>query len=276
MKKVILAFILIFSLSFLCGCGRKEEVKIDKNFIMLSIDQNVDGSAKQSVVFGVNSQFLRENSNNIQEELVFKQNLIKNVENLRNEFLFSFALVYMNNPIEEFKINKGVLLSQVGYSADGDYVGFEITFTSAGAWQYYHQSGDNSNGGGKNGNIFYSKHESVGDFPFLSVGEKYKNAYLSAGKNLSFVNKIQENYKPEYVYNYSTYYSKFHSNADCEFRGNDKKYHHVWIEKDLTQTKEIKLSIYNIYKGWWIFFTLLVSLGGMTISIIYIKFKKIS
>ena len=274
MKKLILAFILIFSLSFLCGCGQKTDLNIDKNFIMLSIEQNADGSSKQSVVFGVNSDFLRENLKNVQEELVFKQNLIKNVESLRYEFLFSFATVYINNPIEEYKINKGVLLSPVGYNADGDYVGFEITFTSAGAWQYYHQFGNNSASSGGKGNIFYSKKESVGSFPFVTVGEKYKNIYVSAAKELSFDSEISKSYMPDYVYNYSTYYSKFHSNADAEFRGNDNKYHHIWVENNLADCEQISLSVYVINKGWWILLTLLISLVGMIISIIYTKYKK--
>ena len=77
MKKLILAFILIFSLSFLCGCTQNKSIEIDKNFVMLSLEQKVDGSCKQSIVFGVNSSFIRENSKSLQEELSFKQNLIK-------------------------------------------------------------------------------------------------------------------------------------------------------------------------------------------------------
>ena len=66
---------------------------------MLSLEQNADGQTKQSIVFSVNSDFLRKNSKNVAEEVKFKQNLIKNVEELRNEFLkksmdrFSFNLM---------------------------------------------------------------------------------------------------------------------------------------------------------------------------------------
>lgn len=286
MKKIFLAFILIFSLSFLSGCGQTQSVKLDPNYIMLSISQNSNGSTNQAVVIGVNSDFLREHSKSVQEEMIFKQKLIKEVENIRNEFLFSFALTYMNNPKEEFKINQGVLLSQVGYNAEGDYIGFEITFTSSGAWQYYHQksesSDENSEKNNKKGNIFFSKQQSEGVFPFaavindeLKIGEKYKNCYLSASENLSFSEKIKENYKPDYVYNYSTIYPKFHSNADAQFKGSHNKYHHIWIEKDLNVCENIKLSVYVIYKGWWIFFALSVSLIGMTIAILIAKKSKI-
>ena len=279
MKKIFLTFILIFSLSFLGGCGKVNDVEIDKNYIMLSISQNANGTTNQSLAFGVNSDFLRQYSKSIQEEMIFKQNLIKEVETLRNEFLFSFALTYMNNPQEEYKINQGVLLSQVGYNADGDYIGFEITFTSSGAWQYYHPNkenpNENSQKNSKKGNIFYSKQQSEGIFPFsaqineeLKVGEKYKNCYLSALKNLSFADKVKENYHPDFVYNYASPYSKFHSNAQLTFKGTDNNYHHVWIEESLEDCQNIKLNVYLIYKGWWIFFTLLISLFVMTIAIV--------
>ena len=286
MKKFLLTFILIFSLSFLWGCSQPEEVKIDNHYIMLSLDFNANGRAKQSIVFGLSSDFLRENSKSLQEELLFKQNLIKNVETLRNEFLFSFALKYMSNPIDEYKINQGVLLSQVGYNEEGDYVGFEITFTSLGAWQYYHSNGSNneSENKTKGGNIFYLKQEAKGEFPFSTtinedqrVGEKYKDCFISAGQNLSFADKIQKTYNPQYVYNYSTYYSRLHTNADVQFKGNDKQFHHIWIEESLEDSEEIILSTFVVYKGWWILFTLIISLGCMFVSILYIKYyEKIS
>lgn len=284
MKKFALIFILIFSLSFLCGCNNQsQKAQISSNYIMLSISQNADGSSTQSVIFSVNSDFLRKNTNNLQEEFVFKQNLINQVENIRKEFLFSFALTYMANPNEEYKINKGVLLSQVGYNAENDYVGFEIIFTSLGAWQYYHTSSSESqtqkDKNANNGNIFYSKVKSSGIFPFssilndnLKVGERYKNCYINASKGLLFENAITKDYNPNYVYNYSTYYSRFHSNADMQFKGSDNKYHHVWIEDDLNESKEVILSVITIKKGWWIFFALLISLVGMTIVIIHVKF----
>lgn len=275
MKKLILAFILIFSLSFLCGCTQNKSIEIDKNFVMLSLEQKVDSSCKQSIVFGVNSPFIRENSKSLQEELSFKQNLIKNVDNLRNEFLFSFALIYMQNPIEEFKINQGVLLSQVGYNQEEDYIGFEITFTSSSSWQYYHQSNKDAEDSQKEkqGNIFYQKHQNNGEFPFQNVADKFKNIYISAGEGLSFAENLKNQYNPQYLYNYCTYYPKFHSNADVGFVDNNRIYHHLWIEKDMTNCKPITLTAYTIYKGWWILFTLIISLSIMTILIIYQKYK---
>ena len=154
MKKIFLVFTSICCLFFLPSCSKKE-VTIQKNYIMLSISENIDGSATQSIVFGVNSDFLRQNSKNIQEEIVFKQKLIKNVEEIRNQFLFSFASIYLQNPIEKYKINQGVLLTQVGYNNEADYVGFEIKCTSLGAWQYYHNLTASQEKQEKNHNIFY-------------------------------------------------------------------------------------------------------------------------
>lgn len=280
MKKYFLSFLLIFCLFVFSGCNKGQQLQIADNYIMLSIDQSNTGQTKQSVVFSVNSNFLINNAKTPTEEFSFKQNLIKRVEELRNEFLFSFALVYMQNPIEEYKINQGVLISQVGYNVQGDYVGFEITFSSIGAWQYYHQSGETSQKEEKDKNIFIKKNKSEGIFPFSAkmaegsnVGDKYKNCFLSASGGLSFEKTLAENYKPDFIYNYSSYYSRFHSNADARFKGDDHKYHHVWIEKDLNSCENICLYTYSIAKGWWIAFTLIICLSIMTISILILKRK---
>ena len=79
MKKALLVFILIFSLSFFCGC-QKEEISISRDFYLLSLDLS-KSVVTESVRVGVNSQKISSLASSKQEELEFKKNLINEVEN---------------------------------------------------------------------------------------------------------------------------------------------------------------------------------------------------
>lgn len=287
MKKIVLIFILIFSFSFFYGCNKSPNVAIDQNYILLSIDCGSDGSMCQAVKFGVNSAFINKNAKSLQEELDFKNNLIKKVGELRSEFLFTFAIIYLNNPNDLFQINKGVVLSEVYYNQDEDYVGFEIFFPSQEAWAYYHNTNSGqSEEGGKANNLFYYKQTSSGQFPFsaqinssdgqITVGEKYREKYIQASEGLSFQSILNQEYNPDFVYSYSSPFSKLKSNGDLYYRGANRNYYHVWIEnyQRLNEEKRITLSITYIFKGWWIFFAILIPLLAMFIAILLIKIKE--
>ncbi len=310
MKKIVLIFILIFSLSFFCGCEKEKEVEIGDNFIMLSLEQSSKGGMLQSIRFSCNSEFLNEVSASMKEELEFRKNLIKEVEAIRNEFLFSYALKYVKNPIEQYKINQGVILTDVTYQSRGDYVGFDIIFTSTGAWNYYNSSlknegkpeenpdnsqdenqGENEDNLQKEpskvyqDNLFYKRIINKGTFPFSAtiqveneqkiVGQIYKDRFLCAAKGLSFEKKLIENYQPQYIYNYTTIYQKLKSDAQLQYYGSDNKYHHVWIvdEQNLNSQNAMTLSITMINKAWWIFFAMIIPLVTAFILILIIKIK---
>ncbi len=288
MKKFALIFILIFSLSFFCtGCQKREEVIIADDYIMLSLHQSSNGGMRQSIKFSLNSKRLKEISASMQEELTFRRNLIKEIDKIRNEFLFTYAIKYVSNPIEQYKINQGVILTDVTYEEKGDYAGFEIYFTSSGAWNYYNsndsQSEDEKKPCTNKGNIFYKKIVNSGIFPFSSqvktdteaklVGEIYRERFLSSAKGLSFENKLREEYHCQYLYDYGSLFQKLNSDAQIQYYGSDKKYHHVWVveEEKLSKENQIKLSMVQINRGWWIFFAVAVPLLIASICIIVIK-----
>ncbi len=289
MKKLVLAIILIFSLSFFVGCQKQEKINISDNFIMVSLEQASNGGMVQSIRFSLNETMIKDISASLQEEVNFRRNLIKQVENIRNEFLFGYALKYVSNPIDEYKINQGVILTDVSYQSSGDFVGFEVVFTSSGAWNYYNFSektdDEISQSKKYNGNIFMKKIVNKGIFPFSAqvktekgqqmVGEIYKERYLSAAKGLSFEKKLGEIYDCQFIYNYGTMSQKLKSDAKLQYYGNDKKYHHVWIVDDdeLKTDNTMTLSITQINKGWWIFFALLIPVFTSAVTIIIIKFK---
>ena len=285
MRKFLLIMILIFSLSFL-GCSRQDIKKLDaEDFIMLSLDVSSNGRAMQSLDFSVNSDRL-EKLGSGEEKSKFISSLTDVVERLRAEFLIGFTIFYIQNPCEEYKINKGVILTSAVYSQESDSVGFNIIFTSIGAWNYYHNSGQG--GGEKKENIFITKNESIGSFPFSSkanlsenetiyVGEKFRLKFLEAAQGLSYENKLGELYKPLLIYNYSTYYSRLHSDADYQFVDANGHSHHVWTveSENLSGDNKIIIYSYQINAGYWQLFILIFALVFVVILYLILNFKNI-
>lgn len=287
MRKILLVMIFIFSLSIFTGCDNTSNIKVD-DFIMLSLDISSNGQVVQSIDFSVNSKNLENNNVDNVEENQFILNLKEQVSQIRQEFLLNFSLVYIKNPNELYKINSGLLFTNVVYNSESDSVGFNMIFTSVGAWNYYHNSSQSSSSNNDtDNNLFVSKNLSQGLFPFsakinlgegesIYVGERYKQRYLQALEGLSFENNLSENYNPTLIYNYSTYYGRIHSDADKEFLDSNGHTHHVWLLKSSDLTGENKISIisYNVHSGWWYILALIITLiVGIILFVIFYNKK---
>ncbi len=287
MKRLLISIVAIFSLFFLFGFAPKQKGFPPQDYIMLSLDFSSSGQIVQSVDFSVNSKRLNNITSSLKEEIEFKNALKKQIETIRNEFLFGFALTYMEMPNDEYKINKGVFLSPVDFDERADSVGFKITFSNVGAWNYYHMTLDEEKDSQKQSeNVFLKKVESQGVFPFsakvqvgenlyLSVGERYKQKYLAAANGFSFSEKIINEYKPTYFYNYSTFNQKLRSDADYTFVDAANNLHHLWSVEDLAVKEEnsITLYYYSVNKGLWLVLAVILPLGSMVAAILIIKFK---
>lgn len=288
MKKIVFIMILIFSLSFLTGCDNKSIKNLNANdFIMLSLDISSNGRIVQSLDFSVNSERL-DSICSEEEKQKFISNLVVKVDELRSEFLLNYTILYIQNPNEEYKLNKGLVLTNATYNQESDSVGFNIIFTSIGSWNYYHSSTQSSNGKDENGNIFLTKNQSVGSFPFSSkmkisedetiyVGDRYRLQYLSAGSGMTFVNQLENLYNPIYIYNYSTYYSRIHSDSDYKFTDANGHSHHVWTidSQSLSADNKILIYSYTINAGYWYLFILIFSFIFALILLCILNYKKI-
>jgi hypothetical protein len=283
MKRFFILAMAIFSLSFLFGFA-PQPLKSTDDFIILSLDTSSNGRTTQGVYFSINSKRINNISSSIKEEINFKNNLKNQVEVIRSEFLFSFALAYLQNPIEEYKINQGVVLPPVAVNNDLDMIGFQIIFTSHSAWNYYHQTKGGQTAKNKR-NIFLNKIASEELYPFsaevkvgesqtITAGERYKQMYLSSAVGLSFEKTIMAEYNPTFVYDYSSFNKKLRSNANAKFADNNRHYHHVWAETDCQNAEKICLYYYNINKGVWIAFATALPLLGMGVAIAVIKHKE--
>ncbi len=275
MKKFVLIFLLIFSFSFLYGCQPQKE-KIKDDYILLALASYAGGEYSQSIRFSCNSKFVTEICTSPEEPILFRNNLLKVLSDIRNEFLFSLAIKYMSNPQEEFKIGRGVVLSSPAYYQPQDFVGFDIIFTSTASCNYYHNIE-----AGESDKVFLAKKlTSSGTFPFSSLasdgkpsGLIYKERYLSAAKGLSIENDLKENYNPQYIYDYSSPIGKLKSDATIVYRGSDKNYHHMWIKDELNYDDKINISLVIINKAWWLFFALTIPLTCCIVSLIIIAFS---
>ena len=247
---------------------------------MMSTSVAANGEVTQSLNFSVNSEKIKKKSQNNSEYLTFIANLVENIKTIRDNFLFTIALKYMQNPNEKYKINDGVVISNVLYLTQSDSVGFVIKYYSLDCWNYYHEPNNNQEVNNESKNIFIKKTVSKSQFVFsnnmddeMMVGKKYKDLYLSSAKGLSFENDLND-YSPDFVYSYSTPYKKLHSNADMQF-SNNELYYHIWKVNDGELGKEKEISVWQneINYGMWYLFALIIVLlpTGLILTVYGLK-----
>lgn len=266
-------------MSFLVGCNpQKNTTQISGEYILLAISNN-GNSICQSLRYGVDKEKMAKISSSLKEELEFRKSLLSKIETLRNEMLMSLAILYLQNPIKEFRLNSGVVLTNVAFDDQNNCAGFDVIFTSNDAWKYYHNSEENEKSDKKG--IFIDKQVSHGVYPFSLkmkednrlVGERYKDIFLSALSGFSFEEEVKKEYSPQFLYLYSTPYQRIKSDATFSYRGNNL-YHHLWVKESLNENDEITLSITTIYYGWWILSVLVIALIAMMLSIMMVKIRK--
>lgn len=281
MKKFLLTFILIFSLSFFCGCKEKDKVDAIDDFIYSGINITSSGEVCQTFAISVNSEEIESMSSSQAEGTQFKSNLIEIFANLRNQHLISCATTYLKNPKEEYKIGSGVKFTQVCYQQNNDVISFDIIFSSNASWNFYHSSTVQSV---KKKNNFYllKKNSSSSNFPFsvqdkngVMVGEGYKQIYLSAARGLSFEEKLKQNYAPNYIYSYSTFSGKLKTNATYCIKDNLGQFNHIWIknEENIKKNEKIIIYFYQINYGAWILIALILPCLGLFIYLIFFSKK---
>ena len=262
MKKIIFVFVTLFSLFFLISSIQLNEREIDvkEDYIMMSMNIQNNG-VKQSIIWGIDENFIIEQSSQ-KEFLTFCSDFISKVNDVRNEYLFSYALIYSENPIEDFKLNKGIILTDVVYNSKLHYVGFDVIFTSMESWAYYNNIDKNVTKNGRN--IFYDKIDIKNKFIFsngvieqkgknkILLGEKYKNLYLDTCKSFKFGEKLKERYSPDFIYDYAIQNLRLKSDSTYKVN-NGNVYHHIWkiSNSKLNSNNEICMQMYIFYYSDW-------------------------
>ena len=281
MKKYVI-FLLIFAFCpfVLVGCDQKSEIKLD-DYIFLNLDYQSD-KVSFHLYFSVDESGLSYEGGEIEKQK-FLKNLEKNIETIRMEYLFSLALIYIQNPIEEYKINSGVLISPVIYSHEKGLIGFDINYTSLDAYRYYHGSSSSGDTSKNQGNIFLYKHSSTGRNPFsvpisigqgqtIPTGERYKNMVIESFSGTNYGQEYIASYNPSFVYDYSCPYSYIKTDADVKLKQNNT-YHNYWIENDL-EGKTITLTLQYLNLFTCQVFILATVLIGTFVAIIICKIIK--
>ena len=281
MKKYVI-FLLIFAICpfVLVGCDQKNEIELD-DYIFLNLDYQSD-KVSFHLYFSVDESGLSYEGGEIEKQK-FLKNLEKNIETIRMEYLFSLALIYIQNPIEEYKINSGVLISPVIYSHEKGLIGFDINYTSLRAYRYYSNSPPSSGDNKNQGNIFLYKHSSTGRNPFsvpisigqgqtIPTGERYKNMVIESFSGTNYGQEYIASYNPSFVYDYSCPYSYIKTDADVKLKQNNT-YHNYWIENDL-EGKTITLTLQYLNLFTCQVFILATVLIGTFVAIIICKIIK--
>lgn len=281
MKKLAIAFILIFSLSFFYGCNEKE-FSCGGDVVYSGVRYFQTGEIVQTMGIGVDSEKLNDAAS-LNEKTVFISNLIKQMDLLRQKFILNFAIIYLQNPVDEMKIGQGVKISQCAYRQKVDMVAFDVMFSSASAWRFYHGIKEEENAQNTKLPILFEKRESKGVFPFAAedkdgelIGKSYKKLYLNAAKGLSFEKEINKSYSPTFVYTYSTHSSALKSNAKYLQKDNRGMFNHIWTieEKNLSQENKTVIYYNIINKGMWILFAVLLPILALLIYLLMVKTKK--
>ena len=93
MKKTIIVFLLIFSLSFFYGC-KGSTVDLGGDYIAGSVNFCDNGQISQTLGISVNSKRIDGYAKS-GESVQFKTNLAKELEGVRQKFLLNFAVIYL-------------------------------------------------------------------------------------------------------------------------------------------------------------------------------------
>lgn len=285
MKKfVVFLLIFVFCPILLAGCNQKKDIELD-DYIFLNLDYQSD-KVSFHLYFSVDESGLSIEGGEI-EKRKFLKNLEKNIETIRMEYLFSLALIYIKNPIEEYKINSGVLISPVIYSHENGLIGFDINYTSLSAYKYYNSFSSSKEDNTNQGNMFLYKHSSVGRNPFsvpinigqgqtIFTGERYKNIVVDSFSGTNYSKEYIASYNPLYVYDYSCPYSYIKTDADIKIK-KDNTFHNYWIEKELDgKTITLTLQYLNLFTCQvFILATVLIGTTGALITCKIIKKKRL-
>ena len=283
MKKIMIFLCLLILVLPICISPNLQtdgEQIAAEDYILLSLD--VSNAPVQAIQFSVSNQLFDKCNASASEKTQFIDSLLEKVDMIRTEFLLNLTLKYLQNPIPQYKINDGVILSSVVYNSELSLVGFRIIYQSRAAFNYYNSSSSKSEKPADNGNIFIKKYTTNSLFPFCSevnmgggqkitVGERYKNFFTSAATGKDYYQDLCDFYSPTYVYDYVVRGDDLHSDAKYIVKDGNCN-HHIWLvsENDLQNKPNISLSITIINKGWWFLMALLLALGALLICLIVI------
>ena len=277
MKKFLLTlFVMIFPLISLLGISNSTSALEPKQYIKAQTYSYADGKVLQGFYISVNDEFLKENGVSSTETTNFKLVLESLLDGYKKILIAYYSSIHETQD-PEFIIGAGggLEFSEVSIF-EGNYIGFQLLFTSRDAWKYYHpsSSGNDSANEGETNVEFVSTISSKGEMIFaqnflegITYGQYFANMYLQAGQDTTSIENLESIYQPIFVYEYAVASSKIKSNADYTFYSTANLYHHVWernFENYLTES-EINLYYYQPNTEWW--YLTIICIGVMVVVV---------
>lgn len=267
----------------MAGC---QKTTLPSNAVILQV-ASYSSSVEQTFSFPADAQYFKENGADDETINEYIEALTTSIKmKVWNKIFLNYFLIYSQNPSNEFALDGDqVVLNQAQYNSVTDSISFSFVFKSVAAWNYYHQSNNESEEENEqDGGIqFLDVTFSDGVFPFCqSSGSQpigYDYAKLIQDEKEKFFSQELLANEPaiSFVYDYATTHKRVHSNADVVY--SNSLYHHVWTSSydQLTEEKTIQLYTVNAIRGWWYLIALIVAIvcaGVGTIIILCLKNQK--
>ena len=274
MKKIFtIVVIMLFSLMAF-GCSM---TTLPSNSFSLKSIVLANGGVRQEIEFPTLKSFLDGyDQNKINDYLQKLQTEIE--EKVYNSFYLNYWLKYMENQNTEFIIGGDkVKFERPALSADQNSISFSLGFLTRDAWEYYtKQNEEDEEGSEEFKNIFMTKTESEGQFPFTEeIAEQYLSVVNSTVKAY-FPNLTISKSDIHFSYVYQTPYQKIKSNADVKGENKEGVYH-IWTKskEEIKEEKPIVIWVNEVNKGVWYLLILGTTLFlSLIILLIYYLRKK--
>lgn len=270
MKKKIIYFLPILLFIFLfSACSSEKPISYD-NSIVFSLSISSQGEICQEISFPTGEEEMNLNE---EENSSYIKELINKI---KHSVFFSYFYNFYNisqKVNNEYKLGgENVNYTLPTYMEEEGKISFTFNFATAEAWDAYHPKEESEEDGFViEKGVFITKGKANGNFVFnekvlieekeMTIGE-YFYTILSTTREKYFSGELE---KPDFVYKYSHYSSKIHTNAD-EKVDNSSGYVNVWRLNFEELGSEKNIEIYTYSPNRWIWYTL--ALGGTILGVI--------
>lgn len=263
MKKKILCFLPILLFIFLfSGCNESQTIDTS-NAIIFAIAINADGGVCQSVSLPTQEEQL--SFSETQKEKYINDLTLEIKRKLFFPYFYNYFTISASSAQAEYKIGgQKLTYIQPTYDEEKKIISFSFDFADSEAWEIYHPSDESEDNGLKiEKGFFINLGKADSDFVFgqklkvegkeVTLGEYFHNVLSTIQAKYKFENLD----KPRFIYEYTHFSGKIHTNADKKVDNSGKKVN-AWVQSynDLGTEKKVEIFVYSPNRAVWYGLTL--------------------
>ena len=248
---------------------------VNNDYIKYTIKTDEEGKITQSLIFSINLP----SGINVLKKEAFETELLAKLNTELNQQKQLINNKFATESLEQYSPEK-IIFGNKGFAVKGDgYAGFAIQYPSFEVFKYYNDIETSLEKG-----FFMDKSVVRLNNPFndayqygqtiITVAEKYRNLYITAGEEIDLDGYLASNYFPYYDVDYVTLSHRAKSNSSQRVQEN-QFYHHFWQMEDmqLLEDYEMFVSLNIIHTYWWYLLGTAVPLFAMGVSILVVAIK---